>query len=98
MTLPVVQMAFAYYTLEAVGSEKPRLHKRLRLLTNEAAIANAAREVYNGAEAASALQLLIHKVAFAFVCHYWQILTDFFVLFCFVCFETGHSRFAAERH
>jgi len=62
MTLPVVQMAFAYYSLESVKNEKPRLHKRLRLLTNEALVANSIREVYNGAEAATSLQLLIHKV------------------------------------
>jgi hypothetical protein len=64
-TLPTVQMAFAYYCLESREGEKPRLRKRLRLLTNQVVIANYVREVYNGAEAAASLNLLLNKVFFS---------------------------------
>lgn len=64
LSSPTLQMAFAYYVLEERSDNRlPLLQKRLRLLTLQIGIANSAKDVFDGAEAAPSLSLLSHKVA-----------------------------------
>jgi len=62
VSLPVVQMAFAYYALVESEGVKPRLQKRLRIFTSQLGMGTTTRDVYNGAEYGASLALLLHKV------------------------------------